>query len=363
MRIGLEQSVTEVTKGGTSVYIKELSYALRSIDDYDEFINIKYTPKVQRNNKIIRVIDTVHRDILWAFISIRKEIKLNKLDILHCPFPWASQDLTCKLVVTIHDVAYARYPDNMTGWMSFSMNKMIPRALKRADRIIANSEFTKMEYVNLYPWLNENQISVTHLGANVNFRRLAVEKLNDIEIKYSLSKRFILSVCTLEPRKNLTRLLQAFALVKHKIDHDLILAGAYGWKNKELYSIIKSLGIETRVKFIGHVPLNDLVKLYNLADFFTYVSIYEGFGIPPLEAMTCGCPVISSNNSSLPEVVGEAAFKVNPFELEDIADAIQKLANDEDMKQKYRELGLVQSKKFSWEKCARQTLEVYQTLF
>lgn len=362
MRVGLETSVTEVTKGGTSVYIKELGNALRSLDQADDFIDIKYTPILRRGNKINKVLDTIHRDFIWTLLFLNKRVVKEKLDILHCPFPWAAQNLPCKLVVTIHDVAYSRYPENMTGWMSFSMNKMIPRTLKRADKIIANSQFTKLEYLELYPWLNENQIIVTHLGTNSMFTMVAKESLHDIQLKYSITSRFILSVCTLEPRKNLKRLLQAFALVKDKIDHDFILAGAYGWKNKELYSIINSLGIASRVKFIGHVPLNDLVKLYNLADMFAYVSIYEGFGIPPLEAMACGCPVISSNNTSLPEVVGDAAYKIDPFEMEDIANAIQTLANDEDLKKKYSEQGLVQAKIFSWEKCAQQTLEVYQTL-
>lgn len=362
MRIGLELSVTEVTKGGTSVYINELSKALRSIDDIDNFIDIKYTPIFERKKKISRIIDTIHRDFLWSFNSIKQSIKKEEIDLLHCPFPWASSTLQCKLVVTAHDAAYFRYPENMTSWMSFSMNKMIPRTLKRADKIIANSHFTKKEYLEIYPWIDEDKIIVTHLGINSQFVVIAKQSLDDIKLKYAISSRFILSVCTLEPRKNLKRLLHAFALVKDKIDHDLILAGAYGWKNKELYSIIDSLGIANRVKFIGHVSLNDLVKLYNLADIFIYVSIYEGFGIPPLEAMACGCPVISSNNTSLPEVVGEAAYKINPFEMEDIANAIQTLANDEDLKRKYRELGLVQAKIFSWEKCAQQTLEVYQTL-
>ncbi len=362
LRVGIETSVTEVTKGGTSVYIKELFNALKSINTVDEFVEIKYNQKLNRNNKLSRVLDTIHRDIAWTFLLLKSKVKNGSIDILHCPFPWAPLDLRCRLVVTALDASQYRYPQNMTHWMSFSQKIMIPKVLIRADKIVAISNFTKNEYLELFPWLREDKIIVTHLGVNSKFRIIEKNNLDDIKSKYSLSSKFILSVCTIEPRKNLKRLLQAFSLVKDKIEHNLVLAGAYGWKNKELYSLIYSLGISSRVKFTGHISLNDLVKLYNMADLFAYVSIYEGFGIPPLEAMACGCPVITSNNTSIPEIVGDAAYQVNPFDIEEISVALEKMASDAQLRNRFTKLGLQQVQKFSWSKCAVETLRVYHSL-
>jgi glycosyltransferase involved in cell wall biosynthesis len=227
--------------------------------------------------------------------------------------------------------------------------------------IIAVSENTKKDILNFFPFLEEKKIRVIYEAADDHFTVIQDEKiLAGCRQQYHLPPEFILCVGTLEPRKNLVTLLNAFSNVSQKKDIPLVITGKKGWKYKEIFKTFSNLRLEKKVFFTGYVYQEDLPALYNLATVFVYPSIYEGFGLPPLEAMQCGCPVITSNVSSLPEIVGDAAIKVNPFSVKALEEAIYKLVSNPELRKDYIHTGLKQAEKFSWDKCAQETFQVYQ---
>jgi glycosyltransferase involved in cell wall biosynthesis len=243
-----------------------------------------------------------------------------------------------------------------------SSDLILKNALFNVDKIISISHFTKSEIIDTFPQIPESKIETIHLGVEDIFCEINDDEKNRLKIKYQLPKQFILSVCTIEPRKNLKKVLQAFALIKDKIDHQFILVGSYGWKSNDLEEYISKLNITDRVKFLGFVPKNDLPGLYGTADAFVYASLYEGFGLPPLEAMACGCPVISSNCTSIPEVVGDAGLLVDPDSVEQISDAMLKVCDSKSLQNDLKKKGIDRSKKFTWENCAKRTIDVYKSV-
>jgi len=178
--------------------------------------------------------------------------------------------------------------------------------------------------------------------------------------RYGLEGPFLLSVGSLEPGKNRERLLQAFARLQARgLKHTLVVAGQRAWRYEGEAPLARRLGLADSVRFLGHVPQADLPALYSAADLFVFPSLYEGFGLPALEAMACGTPVVASNVSALPEVVGDAALQVSPLDVEALADAIERLLRDDRLRADLRERGLERARQFSWEKAARRTAEVY----
>jgi len=231
-----------------------------------------------------------------------------------------------------------------------------------ADQIIAISNSTKQDLIRYFQ-VPEEKITVTHLAADECFQPLPFDKVQVFREKYGLDFPFILYVGTLEPRKNLPTLIKAFYYLKKKnIHHKLVIAGGKGWKYDPIFQTISDLNLIKDIHFTGYVPKEDLPLLYNAADAFVYPSLYEGFGLPPLEAMACGCPVITSNTSSLPEVVGDAGIMINPCDYDKLAEAIDNIISDTDLKIQFSKMGQVRAAQFSWNKCAEETLKIYNDL-
>jgi glycosyltransferase involved in cell wall biosynthesis len=202
---------------------------------------------------------------------------------------------------------------------------------------------------------------VVHEAASPVFRPIADRaRLDDVRARYGLPRRFILYVGTIEPRKNLMRLMSAFADARQSgIPHHLVCVGPYGWASRDLSGRIESLGIENAVHFTGYVPFDHLPSIYNLADFFAFPSLYEGFGLPVVEAMASGLPVLTSNTSSLGEIAGDAAETIDPTDVDAMADAIRRLATDADLRRERSERGLRRARDFSWGQTAKEMLAVY----
>ena len=232
--------------------------------------------------------------------------------------------------------------------------------MQLSDKIIADSEATARDLVRYYK-VHESKIEVVLNAASEDYRPLPVSVVNAVRTRYDLLNPFILFIGTIEPRKNIPLLLRAYSLVLAQIpDLELVIVGKRGWNYSEVYDTLNTLGIEKKVRFPGYVPDEDLPALYNAASVFVYPSLYEGFGLPPLEAMQCGIPVITSNTSSLPEVVGSEGLMVDPRDHEHLARLIYQLLTDENFREKNCEYNLNRAKDFSWEKTARKTLEVYR---
>ncbi|MDB5054940.1 MAG: glycosyltransferase family 1 protein [Bacilli bacterium] len=265
-----------------------------------------------------------------------------------------------KSVVTIHDLAFMRFPDSTSKRIYQHHSRWVPYSAQKADRIIADSMQTKNDIIELLQ-VSPDKIDVIHLAADKKFRPLPEHEYRPITQKYNLPEKYILFVGTVEPRKNLLGLVQAYELLKqnHPITEKLVIVGARGWKYTPIFEWIQQHHLETDIIFTGYIEDDDLVALYNAATIFVLPSIYEGFGIPILEAMQCGIPVIASNVSSIPEVVGESGILVDPHYHEGWAKAMLRLLTDEQEHLHYASLSLKRGEHFNWHKVAQQTLQVY----
>ena len=360
--ITFDISSLALTGGGTATYLRELLKGLGAFDKEISLSLLDYAPYFSRSSKFLRVFDTLNRELVWQQRTLPYKAKETGAAVIHSPAMICPLSCDIPIVLTVLDAYIVRSPHSFSLWQRTIMNRWLLNCIERADRIIAISHFTKREILELYPHIPEEKIVVTWLGVNERFRIVSNEQKEHVRSKYHLDKPFILSVSTIEPRKNLKTLIRAFAQIKDRIDHDLVLTGAYGWNSKDLYSLITDLKLGDRIRFPGYVDTEELPAIYNLADVFVYPSLYEGFGLPPLEAMACGCPVITSNVASLPEVVGDAAKTLDPLDVEALAFSMERLLDDVDVRRKFVDMGLQRVKHFTWEQCAGETLAVYNSV-
>ena len=295
--------------------------------------------------------------IFFALARYLEEPKIDKLlegvDIYFNPhFFVAPLTRKCKKVITFHDLSFERHPEFFSWrkkfWQKFLMDAR--QEAKKADRIIAVSESTKSDLINLYG-IDSGRIKVIHSGVGEQFRPIKSVKGLD------LPEKFILYFGTIEPRKNLIGLIKAFELLKDR-DCKLVIAGTKGWLYQDIFKTAKRSKRGRDIIFTGFVKEQDKPFLYNLAQTFIYPSFFEGFGFPPLEAMACGIPTIVSANSSLPEVVGDAALMINPKNIDEMAWALEESLSNNQLRERLIKKGLEQAEKFSWQKCAQETLEV-----
>ncbi|OIP37645.1 hypothetical protein AUJ95_07895 [Candidatus Desantisbacteria bacterium CG2_30_40_21] len=265
------------------------------------------------------------------------------------------------IITTVHDFSFKLYPQWHPKDRILYFKRNFSKNIKKVDKIIVDSNFIKQEAINLFGFPEDKLIPI-YLGVDKDiFKPYPLEELQDVKIKYALPENFILFVGSIEPRKNIEGLLKAYICLKERIKDDLlklVLVGFKGWKNNEIMELIKK--VKEDIIYLGYLSDAELGKLYNLATAFAYPSIYEGFGLPPLEAMACGCPVITSNIASLPEVCSDSVYYVNPYEIDDIADGIYKIITNEELKKGLVQKGLERAKFFSWEKSAMEHLRVFE---
>jgi glycosyltransferase involved in cell wall biosynthesis len=288
------------------------------------------------------------------------EVSRLNLDLLHSPDFIPPFRRNCKSVITVHDLAFLLYPHFLTK-ESARYYGQIDQAWRKTDHIIAVSEATKQDSIRMLG-VPEKKISVIHEAANPIYRQLPeAEARHYVKKRYNIDQDFILFFSTIEPRKNLPGLLQAYRRLRdeYKREEILILAGANGWLWEEVYETVNRLNLNDYVHFLGRVPAEDPVYLYNAARLLVHPSFYEGFGLTPLEAMTCGTPVIASNTSALPEVVGDAAVLIDPHDIDGLTVAMWRVLTEKQLRDDLICKGLKRAKQFSWEKAAQKTLEVY----
>lgn len=272
-----------------------------------------------------------------------------------------------KTIAVVHDMAYKAYPETVREKTRKWLNWNLPHSLKRADKIITDSEFSKREVIK-YHHISEHKIVVMPLGVDFKryHNRYSLDCVENIKQKYNIDSQYFLYLGTLEPRKNIENIIIAYSKCINKnkqiLFPKLVIAGRKGWMFESIFQKVTELKLEKKVIFTGYVEDNDTAILMQGAEIFIFPSIYEGFGLPPLEAMACGTPVITSNVSSLPEVVGNAAITVNPFSTNEISDAIEYISLNENIKKELSEKGLQQAQKFTWENSANILLSVYKEL-
>lgn len=387
MRIGIDaRTILNPEKGdaiGVGHYTYQLIRHLLDIDKENEYVIFfdfrvreKDVKKFTRPNVKIKFypfsdykkyLPGAYNEILGTATLVREH-----LDFVHATSPMSRIPVSYrgKTVVTFHDLAMYKVPEVFPKIKRTAAKATMSLMASHADRIIAVSESTKKDIQEIFKYPQE-KISVIHSGFDKRLFEESKESREKVLEKYGISvnDKYILFLGTIEPIKNITRLLQAFKMFKEKCEknggkcaHKLVLAGKNGWLASEYKQIAKDLGILKDIIFTGYIVGDELVPLFHNADFFVMPSLYEGFGMTVLEAFATGTPAIVSKVSSIPEVAGDAAYFIDPMSTQSIADAMEKFAADENLKNEYRAKGKIQLEKFNWEKCASQTLDVYKSL-
>ncbi len=284
-------------------------------------------------------------------------------DIFHATNHLLAHFGRARPVFTLHDLIFLRYPEYHLPYNRWYLTFAIPRYLRAAQVIVTPSEHSKRDAMSFYG-LPEAKFRVIYEAAAPNFEpATAPTALAQIRQKYNLPEKFILHVGTIEPRKNLARLLEAFQpLLADWPNLKLVLIGKKGWLYESFFERLQALGLQGAVIFPGYIDEADLPACYQLAELFVYPSLYEGFGLPPLEAMACGTPVISSHSSSLPEVIGEAGLLVDPLDTAALSAAIRQVLTNADLRADLSQRGLAQAQKFSWHKAADELITLYHSL-
>jgi glycosyltransferase involved in cell wall biosynthesis len=366
MKIGIDARTLNV-KGGSKTYASNLLSNIHKRDDItlfgvDRFEN--YTcveEKLNQQNPLNR--------LYYDNIKMPNLLKRHDIDIFHGLKGVGPKLETVKTIITVHDIHVLVYPQfakfkDLVYWKYFS-----PISIKRADKIISVSEATKKDLIEKMD-VPADKIEVIHESydsklycrredAYQKVRSFLAEKRIDIS-----NKKIILNVNTVSPRKNIDGVIKAFNQVAStEKDLILIVAGRDGWKTKKTYEEYNRSLFKDQIHFVGFTPDEIVADMYNVAEAFVYPSFYEGFGLPILEAQACGCPVITSNISSMPEVAGRGALLVDPYSVEEISDAMSSIIFDEASREPLIKKGLTNSAKFSWEKCADRTLQVYQEVY
>lgn len=364
MRIGIDcRSLSE--KAGVARYLSNILREWSIIDTTSQYIiylkgDINH-PLFEHKLFAKRIVNTspiFRKNVLWEQFWLPSVLRHSKPDILFCPSYTAPLITKTKIILTVHDVSYEALPKQYPLRDRLKMKTLPRRATKKAKQIITVSDFSKKEITKYYGIPSE-KVKVIPLAADSTFIPQDNKKdLEEIKNKYGIRGKFILYVGAMSgvfARRNVPQLIKTFKKISNPISHHLVLVGKH---ESGIPQLIKNLKLRKRVTLIDYVSDKDLASLYSAADVFVYLSTYEGFGLPVLEAMACGAPVICSNLSSLPEVAGDAAIFVNPENTEEIASSIRDVLTNETLKIELSQRSLKQAKRFSWQKTAQATLKV-----
>ncbi|HVC32240.1 MAG TPA: glycosyltransferase family 1 protein [Chloroflexota bacterium] len=305
-------------------------------------------------------------NVLWYKVGAPLPVDLmaGAADVFHFPdfaLPPVRRGAT---VVTIHDLSFLLVPECADQRLRAHLEKVVPVSVREADFVCADSENTRNELTTLLD-VEPARAEVVYGGVDCRFRPVTDEGvLEATRLKYGLSFPFIFFIGTIEPRKNLGRLLKAYTQLRQRYHerHRLVIAGGLGWLYQDVLRDIDQLATDQEVVFLGRVPDEDLPMLYSLCDLFVYPSLYEGFGLPPLEAMACGKVVVCSNTSSFPEVVGDAGVLVSPYDVDGLASAMAQLLDDSERRASLGLRAIERARRFTWEESARRTLDIYRRL-
>ncbi|MDI6821815.1 MAG: glycosyltransferase family 1 protein [Actinomycetota bacterium] len=371
MRIGIDVSPAVHQQAGVGRYTQELVKHLLKIDNENEYVLFYYysgkdpRPFAEFPNVRLRPKCIPGRAIRLGFFALHKlhlnaNFLIGDVDIFHSP-DCVLPPLSFKSILTIHDLTFLLYPQYYTWLNRTHLNTMTPLSAKKALKITADSKNTKRDAINLLK-VPSSKVETVYPGIDERFKPAKDKKLRAFKLKYQLPDKYILFVGTLEPRKNVITLIDAFYKLKESesFKYKLVITGRKGWLYKNIFREIHKLNMSNKVKFTDFIPDEELPTLYSGGDLFVYPSLYEGFGLPPLEAMACGTPVITSDTSSLPEVIGDAGILINPEDTQELANRMRKVLTDSELRKELSRKGLERAKQFSWEKTARQTLDLYR---
>jgi len=378
MKIGIDARFAVRKRRGIGNYSLRLIRNLADIDSgnqYILYIDREDTEEIlpARPNFCIKRLSPSNY-LIWEQILLPLQAKRDNLDILHCLGNTAPIKIShrIKLVSSIMDVMYMKNYSELPQSSSIYQKLgriyrkiIVPKTAGSLSKAITISCFSKTDIMHHLKSLRDEDIAVTYLSANDWFKPCKNEVIfESLKKKYNIHNDFIFTLGATDPRKNTERIIRTFLELKSKysISEQLVISELPNWGDTLFYRMLQDSKYKNYVVFLDFVTEDELVCLYNYAKVFLYPSFYEGFGLPPLEAMSCGVPVITSNVTSIPEIVGDAAMLVNPYDDEELKDALLVMLSDEKVRSDYIERGFKQVKKFSWRKMAIETLEIYKSL-
>ena len=366
MRIAFDGTTLRPARTGVGYYTEHLLHHLVRESADDEIIVVSNRPldttcPLPPEVRVVVSSSRVPR-IVWMQTIAPRLLRRLRVDVAHFTNGMVPLALSVPTVVTIHDMSLTMFPKYHPPRRVLLNRPLVDLAARRADAIITVSESAKRDIVRLYGSQAE-RIHVVHEAAAPSFQPVRDRAvLARVRERYDLADRFILYVGTIEPRKNLPKLIEGFASRRKsgQLPHQLVCAGPYGWLSRDIEDLIDRLQIEDAVRFTGYVPFGDLAALYSLAEMFVFPSLYEGFGLPVIEAMACGTPVVTGHVAALEEVGGGAVEQVGHLDADSLGDAMVRLAGDRQHRERLSTLGRERAQLFSWERAARETLKVYR---
>lgn len=367
MRIAIDAHSVGTGLGGNESYATNLIEALATIDSVNEYTLYVTRPEAVRRfsqrwpNFVVRQTRP-HTPLIRIPLTLSAELRKNPVDVLHVQFT-APPFAPCPVVVSIHDLSFEHLPETFKRRSRAQLRLTVRRSARKATHILALSEHARADIIATYG-ISPERVTAIPLAAADRFQPVGDEKeLQRVRHTYGIAGDYILTVGSIQPRKNLGRLILAYARLRTDAmvgRPQLVIVGRKAWLVGETLRAIRDSGFSDSIILTGYVPDDDLPALYSGARCFVYPSFFEGFGLPPLEAMKCGVPVVAGNRTSLVEVVGDAGILVDPLDPEAIASGLSQVLTDEDLREELGSRGLERSRLFNWRETAKRTLEVYE---
>jgi glycosyltransferase involved in cell wall biosynthesis len=375
MRIGIDAHAIGARQGGNETYITNLIKSLAEIDgdnlytiylaDAGAAAQWRESFTTRYKNFSLRLLPPP-TPLVRVPVYLTYELFRRPVDVLHVQYT-APPFCRVPVVVTIHDLAFERMPETFTRRGSFQLKLTVRRTAKKAARVATVSEYSRQDLLDIYK-LPPEKVVVTYNGVESSFnpRPSVPNEAEEVRRRFGVSRDFLLAVGSLQPRKNLVRLIRAYARLRSERQDfrpQLVIVGRKLWLASEIFDEVKRHPWADDVILTGYVADEDLPALYRAARAFVYPSLFEGFGLPPLEAMACGTPVVTSDVSSLPEITGDAALLIDPNDERALANALIEVVNNDRLRAELREKGIAQAMKFTWRDAAEKTLRLYQEAY
>lgn len=366
MKILINARLLTERKGGPYRYLVNILNELAIIDKKNEyilFLNERLTEDFNflNNSNFRQIIYPFKNKLIFDYICLPVFSYLNRIDIYFFPKNTFSPMIRGKKIAVYHDIVYFEKMDfrEFKYFDNLHHKVMIPIDAKFTSADLAVSNFTADRMEKLLK-IKKNKITVIHEGVEESFKQITDStRIQNVIDKYNIQQPFLFFAGSLSPRKNIITILKAFDKIKDLIPHRIYFTAGDSWNDSHVFEFIKSNKLDDRIIRLGFLPEEDLVTMYNLSDCYLYPSLYEGFGLPILEAQSCGCPVITSNVSSCPEIAGEGAVVIDPYNTDELSKAILKIVNDVNFKKDLIKKGFDNVKRFSWKRAAREHLDLF----